>query len=177
VCWLAIPAHNPGVTLDESVIMPNHLHGLIVIHERQGASTDAHRRGVQLNAPALEDKEIEAEPRQTASPTDGAAGSSQASNVTGDFYAAISPKRGTLSVIVRTYKAAVTTACRAGGQAGFAWQRNYYEHVVRSTRELDAIRRYIQLNPLRWELDRDNPGNTRRLPPPVTIDDYLADLA
>ena len=35
------------------------------------------------------------------------------------------------------------------------WQRNYYERVVRDDRELNAIREYIQTNPLRWPLDRD----------------------
>jgi len=39
---------------------------------------------------------------------------------------------------VRTYKAAVTTACRQGEHSEFAWQRNYYEHIVRNERELNA---------------------------------------
>ncbi len=38
------------------------------------------------------------------------------------------------------------------------WQRNYYEHVVRSNAELDRIREYVLANPLRWELDRENPA-------------------
>jgi putative transposase len=37
------------------------------------------------------------------------------------------------------------------------WQRNYYEHVVRNESELHKIREYIQNNPLKWELDRENP--------------------
>jgi hypothetical protein len=38
------------------------------------------------------------------------------------------------------------------------WQRNYFEHIVRNERTLDAIRRYIENNPLRWELDPYNPA-------------------
>ena len=38
------------------------------------------------------------------------------------------------------------------------WQRNYYEHIIRSERALQAIRRYILENPLRWNLDRYNPA-------------------
>jgi REP element-mobilizing transposase RayT len=30
-CWLAIPDHVPHVLLDEFVVMPNHVHGIIVI--------------------------------------------------------------------------------------------------------------------------------------------------
>ncbi|WP_216640909.1 hypothetical protein [Thermus scotoductus] len=40
------------------------------------------------------------------------------------------------------------------------WQRNYYEHIIRHERALNAIRRYIAENPLRWHLDRYNPHAT-----------------
>jgi hypothetical protein len=39
------------------------------------------------------------------------------------------------------------------------WQRSFYDHIIRHHRELDAIRQYIADNPLKWELDRDNPIN------------------
>jgi len=39
------------------------------------------------------------------------------------------------------------------------WQRNYYEHVIRNEDNLRQIREYIINNPLKWELDEDNPGN------------------
>ena len=41
---------------------------------------------------------------------------------------------------------------------GKLWQRNYYEHVIRSEKALAAIRQYIADNPLRWALDRYNPS-------------------
>ena len=37
------------------------------------------------------------------------------------------------------------------------WQRSYYEHVVRNENELNRIREYMLNNPLRWEIDRNNP--------------------
>ena len=40
------------------------------------------------------------------------------------------------------------------------WQRNYYEHIIRTERALTAIRQYIVQNPVRWELDRYNPAAT-----------------
>jgi REP element-mobilizing transposase RayT len=48
----------------------------------------------------------------------------------------------------------------AGAPGCPVWQRNYYEHIIRDARELDAIRRYIADNPMQWALDRDNPVNT-----------------
>jgi len=38
-CWLEIPIHYPNVVLDEFIIMPNHLHGLIIINGCRGGVT------------------------------------------------------------------------------------------------------------------------------------------
>jgi len=37
------------------------------------------------------------------------------------------------------------------------WQPNYYEHIIRNEESLNRVREYIGNNPLRWELDRENP--------------------
>jgi len=37
------------------------------------------------------------------------------------------------------------------------WQRNYYEHIIRNEESLNRVREYIGTNPLRWEVDRENP--------------------
>lgn len=37
------------------------------------------------------------------------------------------------------------------------WQRNYFEHIIRNEAELNHIRKYIQQNVLKWELDRFHP--------------------
>jgi len=73
----------------------------------------------------------------------------------------LSPHRDTLAVVIRTYKAAVTTLCRRAGRDDFAWQRNYYEHIIRNEGELNRIRQYIIDNPSRWERDRNNPIRSR----------------
>ena len=40
---------------------------------------------------------------------------------------------------------------------GILWQRSFYEHVIRNDEALNRIREYIQTNPQRWDLDRENP--------------------
>ena len=45
---------------------------------------------------------------------------------------------------------------------GKFWQRNYYEHVIRTDDELNRIREYIRNNPLKWSLDRENPDRVGR---------------
>ena len=37
------------------------------------------------------------------------------------------------------------------------WQRNYYDHIIRSEKSLNCIREYIINNPTRWEFDKENP--------------------
>jgi hypothetical protein len=55
----------------------------------------------------------------------------------------------TLGEIVRAYKAVSTRLIRQTANADFAWQRNYYEHIVRSDESLNRIRQYIRENPSR----------------------------
>ena len=128
-CWVDIPNHFPSVDLDAFVIMPNHLHGIVVLEDC---------RGVQLNAPTL---------RSVAS----------RAKIHPDSHSLISPKRNTLSLIIRTFKAAVTRQCRQDGHHHFAWQRNYYEHIIRNQDKLNRIREYILYNPVHWDSDRENP--------------------
>ena len=125
--WLQIPEHFLYVELDEFKVMPNHIHGIILIWNVDNPKPSG--RGVQLNTPT-------------------------------DYFSKISPKKKSLSVIIRTYKAVVTTWCRKNGFKNFRWQSNYYDHIIRNARSLDRIRSYISTNPQRWELDRENPDRT-----------------
>jgi REP element-mobilizing transposase RayT len=47
------------------------------------------------------------------------------------------------------------------------WQRGYYEHIIRSKDELDAIRSYIIKNPSKWD---DDEYNDRLYAPGETMD-------
>jgi REP element-mobilizing transposase RayT len=64
-----------------------------------------------------------------------------------------------LGEVVRTFKAASTTLIRQSGETGFAWQRNYHDHVIRDQAELERIRAYIVANPRNWHGDPENPSN------------------
>ncbi|MGK7956137.1 MAG: transposase [Crocosphaera sp.] len=65
---------------------------------------------------------------------------------------------GSLSSIIRSYKAAVTKKINSiCGQQGtsLVWQRNYYEHIIRDEKALRNIRKYIRENPLNWDKDSE----------------------
>jgi REP element-mobilizing transposase RayT len=65
----------------------------------------------------------------------------------------------TLAEVVRTFKAASTQLIRRAGLTEFAWQRGYYEHVIRDEDSLNRIRSYIDENPLKWREDQLHPDN------------------
>ena len=68
------------------------------------------------------------------------------------------PGHGTLGSIVRSFKAASTHVVRQQVLPNFAWQRSYYEHIVRDERELERVRIYIVGNPWDWMRDPENPA-------------------
>ena len=138
-CWEEIPSHFEKILLDAFVIMPNHVHGIILTQESQtiienpGATTEVPPEGhvYPTHAAALRlDKETPNSPRKPAS----------------------------LGVIMNSYKAAVTKILHR--QQGLPhhpiWQSNYYERIIRNERELNAIRAYILENPLNWTSDPEN---------------------
>ena len=63
----------------------------------------------------------------------------------------------TIGSVIRGFKIGVTKWIRQHTRIDHVWQRNYYEHVIRDEDELNLVREYIQNNPKRWDLDRENP--------------------
>ncbi|MFQ5613647.1 MAG: transposase [Anaerolineae bacterium] len=128
--WCEIPQHTAGsVTLDAWVVMPNHVHGIIVIHDTPMVET------LQCNV------------------------STTTTATTNNPMSAISPRAGSLGAIIRSYKSAVTRWCRQNGHPEFGWQSRFYDHIIRNEKALNNIRRYITENPLRWQEDQNNPEN------------------
>jgi len=68
------------------------------------------------------------------------------------------PTPKSLGAIIRAYKSAVTYAVNAlqNQRGAVLWQRNYYEHVIRDEKDLQAKRDYILSNPRNWEKDDEN---------------------
>ena len=138
--WQVIPDHFPSVELDEFVVMPNHVHGILVI----------------TNAP-VGANDYSPIPKTSAS-------------VRGNEYSPIRAQRPrgtskTIGSIIRGFKIGVTKWMRQSRGVNFShrgcspaiWQRNYYERIIRNEDELHRIREYIVNNPLKWEFDRENP--------------------
>jgi REP element-mobilizing transposase RayT len=69
------------------------------------------------------------------------------------------PKRKSLGGLIGAFKVystnRINSVMRSPGSQ--VWQRNYYEHVIRTEDELNRVRQYIADNPLQWDIDRENP--------------------
>jgi len=75
---------------------------------------------------------------------------------TSEYHSSISPSSGSLSVIIRNYKSSVTRQCRLKGHNYFQWHRGFHDTIIRSDKQLHAIREYIKTNPQNWEQDPEN---------------------
>ncbi len=64
----------------------------------------------------------------------------------------ISPESKSLSIIIRSFKSAVSRISRQKGH-DFYWQKNYHDQIIRNEKELNSIRHYIKYNPMKWEED------------------------
>lgn len=78
------------------------------------------------------------------------------------------PIAGSLSTIIGSFKSAITKQInQIRNTPGHpVWQRNYYEHIIRSEEKMDRIREYIAKNPMKWTEDENNPSNIIRMDAP-----------
>ena len=125
--WRLIPQHFPQVELGAYVIMPNHVHGIIIINGGSNASA-FERTGTTVSCPDM----------SCPGPAREKFGK---------------PVKGSIPTIIRSYKASVTRRIHQELNASGIWQRNYYERIIRNDAEYNRIHVYIESNPANWVMD------------------------
>jgi REP element-mobilizing transposase RayT len=163
--WNEIPRHFPHAELDEHIVMPNHVHGIIRIVGDAWRSMLPTVRAV--GTPIVPGLWVAGSNGSNAG-TDVHVGA----NNYWPLHPHISPRRQltrsksfpmghgtsrTIGSMVRGFKIGVTRW--AGIHVGIEpiWQRNYHDHVIRNHRSLERVRAYIRNNPANWARDRHNP--------------------
>ena len=112
--WLDLPNHHKNIKLDEYIVMPNHIHGIIkTIHVGNGPA-----RSVNIN-------EI----------------------------------NDNLSIIIGSYKSAVTKQINRINPNPFKWQKSFHDHIIRDDYSIYKIREYIINNHATWYTDENNIEN------------------
>jgi len=132
--WERLPEHYCGLVLDSFVIMPNHVHFIIII------ANDVVPRGRGEVTSPLGDGDNNLVMGEVTSPLRDSA-------------------KHTLGQVLAFYKYQTTKAINlANSTPGRKiWQRNYFEHIIRNERSYNEIRKYIIENPRYWAADDENP--------------------
>ena len=140
ILWHEIKNHAKNVDLDAFVVMPNHIHGILILNgENNNNIKKTNNYSVEtLHATSLRNN--------TTSPDN----TTPQQNET---MSKISPKPGSISTIVRSYKSAVTKHANRLGYT-FAWQSRFHDHIIRNHRSFQQIREYIINNPAQWNKDK-----------------------
>jgi len=128
--WYEIPAHFPFVKLDAFVVMPNHIHGIIIIDKTDDTTNTVN---------TVETPKLGVSTNNTNKTTTGG----------------INPKwkPNTLGTIINQYKRICTIHARKINP-DFAWQPRYYDHIIRNQKSFNKISEYIINNPINWKEDK-----------------------
>jgi len=138
-CWQKIPKHFSNTDLDFFVIMPNHIHGIVIINNEDNSKT-------KINPPV-----------ETCH---GMSLRSQLKNFNRNENVRKfgKPVKNSLSIIINHFKGSLTRECNLKNLP-FKWQPSFYDSIIKSQKQLEDIRHYIYINPIKWDIDRNNPKN------------------
>jgi len=123
-CWLQIPQHFEIAVPMESVVMPNHFHGIIKL---KLPSADVHHAGNLFENAFLE-------------------------NIIKPKANEFGPQSQNLASVIRGFKIGVTKYARKMNLE-FNWHPRYHDRVIRDEKELQNVRHYIKQNPKNWSED------------------------
>jgi REP element-mobilizing transposase RayT len=160
-CWEMIPSLYSQIELDNYVVMPNHLHGIIIIrngtgnrHTRSEGKEGSENKGTG-GASSLQD---------TRDRGTGGASSLQDTRDRGTGGASslqeMERRLQRLPVVIGSYKSIVAKMAHKNQRDSdlfFRWQKSYYDHIIRNKKSLNFIRQYILNNSINWEEDLENP--------------------
>jgi len=133
--WEGLPNRFPSAETDQFIVMPNHIHGIIILTKD---CTREHKvDGEHKVRPYGEGR-----PRGTLPGTISRIIQALKSITTNEYIVGVRQNSWTPF-------------------QGRLWHRNYYEHVIRDENELNRIREYIIYNPANWSEDRENPDSPK----------------
>jgi REP element-mobilizing transposase RayT len=151
--WLDLPRRFSSIILDEYIIMPNHIHGIIILKPSQRPGESCIRpESFHENNPNQgdhKDRPYGKHYGKQYGKYDGESGVMPSGTMSGSLgriiqaFKSISTHEYILGIRQRNWKPFI----------GRLWQRNYYEHVIRDENNLNRVQKYIINNPLRWLSD------------------------
>ena len=143
-CAEKIETINDNVFVPEFVVMPNHVHLIVIMDNTDG-------RLPQCDSPTNPDDNVNPEDWVVGLPYHD----SRIENVP-EINEEMQRRAyccGRLSRIIGQFKSAVTKYAHEK-DIPFIWQSRFHDHIIRNSTEMNRIADYIQNNPMKWELDR-----------------------
>lgn len=128
--WEEIPKHFPFVELGNYQVMPNHVHGILII-DKNNIVDDVVVETLQCNVSTINVIETGKNEKM----------------------AKISPKSGTISTIIRSYKSVVSKNAHLI-HADFEWQERFHDYIIRDSESFERIQNYIENNVANWKDDK-----------------------
>jgi len=137
-CWYETPNHFPFVELGAHIVMPNHVHGIIIINKPDDGRNDGHNDGRTVGTQNfVETQNIASLQRPDTNKPKNQFG----------------PQSQNLASIIRGFKTGVTKHARQINP-DFTWQSRYHDHIIRDEKSYHNITQYIINNPLKWQEDK-----------------------
>lgn len=129
--WYEIKNHAKNIELGEFVVMPNHIHGILILNDNVVNDNVETRYALSL-------------PTQTEQPEpEKTIGQMRFQN----------QGKNTISSIIGSYKSAITKHCNRL-DFDFAWQTRFHDHIIRNAQSFENIQNYIANNPMNWDKDK-----------------------
>lgn len=146
VTWLDLVNHNVNIGLDDFVVMPNHIHGIVVIFEPTGVVSPVSPVGAGSQPARMIRAGLEPAPTKN--------------NNNAPNESALTRKISLPEIVrqLKTFSARRINILR-GTPGAPVWQRNYYDRVIRSDREYEEVAAYIANNPANWLTDAECPAD------------------
>ncbi|MCU0349438.1 MAG: transposase [Flavobacterium sp.] len=160
--WYEIPNHFPFVELGNFVVMPNHVHGILIMNHT------VETRFIASNNDKINNSQFIASNNDKINNSQFIASDNDGTNIenvetrliaslqggTGGFSGDKNPMLGnSISKIVRWYKGRCSFECRQI-IPDFGWQSRFHDHIIRNSKSFDTIQNYIEQNPLKWKEDK-----------------------
>lgn len=138
--YFEIPDHFPFVKLGEYVVMPNHVHGIIIVDKTIGKSIENIIDGATI---------VRVETQNIASLSQKPLPTDQPRKTKNKF----GPQSQNLGSILRGYKTGVSVYAKIHN-IDFAWQFRFHDRIIRDKAEYQRIEKYIRDNPKNWNIDK-----------------------
>ncbi len=132
--WINNKTVRENIDLDCFIIMPNHIHGIIIINE-----------SVETTGSVVSNEKNYQNKRK---------------NEAVNAIVSTTLQPGSLGSVMGQFKSVCTKRIHMSGCENFAWQKGFYDRIIRNEKELYNIRKYIINNPIKWYYEKNNASNT-----------------